>query len=330
MDRVGTDDASAARGRRPDGIPQEGHAQADLRRAGVRRRGRCGRPGTAPRRCPATRDGPARGPASPARWISRRSPQMPVRIVAPSQKTRISDAHDGIGPPARVHRDERTRREAGHDHAAEVHRRAVVLQPGRHLGDLLAGEVGDRVEHVRARVEQEPAARELRDLAPRALGVGVPVLPGDGADVQDGARPRRCGSCARPRGCSATGCPGRRRRRGDRSGRASRSATVASAAFMTIGFSSRTSRPASRQADRLVVMQRVGRADEDRVERSRRSARGSAASRARWGAARGRAPRSRSRRWPRPQPRARTPRSPPCRRDRASSGGGGGPSAPHR
>ena len=63
--------------------------------------------------------------------------------------------------------------------AADVDRAAVVLEPGGDLGEVLAGEVRDRVEHVGARVEQEAAARQRRLLAPRPVGQRRPVLPDD-------------------------------------------------------------------------------------------------------------------------------------------------------
>ena len=69
---------------------------------------------------------------------------------------------------AAVHRHERAGREPGHHDGADVDRAAVVLEPGGDLGEVLAGEVGDGVEHVGAGVEQEAAAGQRRVLAPRA------------------------------------------------------------------------------------------------------------------------------------------------------------------
>ena len=136
---------------------------------------------------PAARRTAARQPLGPGRWISRRSPQTPVRRVGALAE------HADVRPerrdraPAAVHGHERARREAGHDHGAHVDRVAVVLEPGRELGDVLAREVGDGVEHVRPGVEQEAAARHRRILAPGPGGVGAPVLPDEGVDVVDAA-----------------------------------------------------------------------------------------------------------------------------------------------
>ena len=40
-----------------------------------------------------------RSRSAPARWSSRRSPQIPVRTIAPLQNTRMSESHDGMALP---------------------------------------------------------------------------------------------------------------------------------------------------------------------------------------------------------------------------------------
>ena len=97
----------------------------------------------------------------PARWISSRSPQMPVRRIASVGE----DADVGVAgrdrAAAGVHRHERTGREPAHHRRPDVDGPAIVLQPRGDLGEILAGEVRDRVEHVGAGVEQEAAAGEV-------------------------------------------------------------------------------------------------------------------------------------------------------------------------
>ena len=123
--------------------------------------------------------------SSPDRWSSRCSPQMPVRRVGSFAE------HPDIGPkrrdrPAtRIHRDQRTGREPGHHHGPDVDRTPIVLQPGGDLRDVFAREVGDRVEHVGPGVEEEAAARQLRDLPPSPGRMRSPVLPDDRRDVED-------------------------------------------------------------------------------------------------------------------------------------------------
>ena len=169
--------APTTRGSRPTGGPSAGRPRAG---SGSAR----GRSRTA-RNCSQTvRDGTDRTGAArrrPARWSSRRSPQIPVRRIARSQNTRMSEPQRRDRPAAAVHRHERAGREAGHDHGPDVDRAAVVLEPGGDLGDVLAGEVGDGVEHVGPGVEQEAAAGQRRVLAPR---------PGASASPSP-ARPRR-------------------------------------------------------------------------------------------------------------------------------------------
>jgi hypothetical protein len=98
---------------------------------------------------------------------------------------------------------------------------AVVLEPGRDLGDVLAGQVADRVEHVRAGVEQEAAARQLGLLPPRPERVRSPVLPRRPRDVQDAPTSPLAISRAAVRTCGDR-LPGKRRRAAGRSDRGSR------------------------------------------------------------------------------------------------------------
>ena len=151
------------------------------------------------------------------------------------------------GPTAGVHRHEGAGREAAHHDRADVHRIAVVLLPSRDFGEVLAGQVGHRVEHVGAGIEQEAAARCLRLLPPGPSSVRRPVLPHHRGDVEDRAEvpgPQQASRFTTPRGERPL------ERDHERSPVRSRVAINASAspAVIVIGFSRITSSPASRQA----------------------------------------------------------------------------------
>ena len=232
------------RGSRPTAWPSAARPRAGSGWARARR----GPRGTAPRRSGVATDRTRRQPLGPGAL------DLETLTPDPGPDRRALAEHADVRPERRdgaaaaVHRHERARREAGHDHGAHVDRVAVGLEPGRELGDVLAGEVGHGVEHVRPGVEQEAAARHRRVLSPGPDRVGCASPARRGHRCCGCHRPRRSRSAAPPSGPAARGSPGRRRRAGGRSGRASRSAPTASAASMTMGFSSRTSRPASRQA----------------------------------------------------------------------------------
>ena len=89
------------------------------------------------------------------------------------------------GTAAGIHRHERTRGQAAHDHGTDVHGAAIVLEPCRDLGKFLAGEVRHRVQHVGTGIEQEAAAGQLGLLAPRTERGRRPILPDDRVDVED-------------------------------------------------------------------------------------------------------------------------------------------------
>ena len=125
-------------------------------------------------------------------------------------------------PATGVQGEERARGEPAHDHGPDVDRPAIVLEPGGDLRELLAGEVGHRVQHVGAGIEQEPAARDRRILAPRSI---VPVAQSCQASASIlRIWPRAPGGAAgTPPGPAVTGSPERRRRGAALSGHASRS-----------------------------------------------------------------------------------------------------------
>ncbi len=76
-----------------------------------------------------------------------------------------------------MQRDQFTGLQLADDHAENIHRTAPVVQPGADFGEFFTGQVHDSVEHVRAAVEQEAAAGDLRYLTPRAGSQIAPVLP---------------------------------------------------------------------------------------------------------------------------------------------------------
>ena len=180
---------------------------------------------------------------------------------------------------------------------------------------LLAGEVGDGVEHVGAGVEQETAARQAPDPGATSRSSACAQSCQTSASMLRSApelaareHPRRGRTCGErlPGNATTSSRPVR--------SRVAMSAS-ASAAFMTIGFSRRTSRPASRQAVRLLEVEDVRGDDEDGVEADRRRRSRSGANRARSAVAwrpcsrtgrpslRTQRPTARTRRRPRPGPR---------------------------
>ena len=72
--------------------------------------------------------------------------------------TRISEWHEGIALPQAFIVTSAPEASRPMTDGPDVDRRAVVLEPRRHLGEVLARQVGDGVQHVGAGVEQEPAA----------------------------------------------------------------------------------------------------------------------------------------------------------------------------
>ena len=209
---------------------------------------RFGRRGNAPRRVRDATERTCAEPLAPVRWISRRSPQTPVRRVAALAEHPDLRVDDGMALTAAVHRHERARGKPRDDDRSDVDRAAVVVHPRRDLDDILARDVGHGVQHVCARIEQEPAARHCRNLPPGPARLRPPVLPDDGVDVEKLAelaardhprgRPDLRREAARGN-ATTTSRPVR--------SRVAMSAS-ASAAFITMGFSSRTSSPASRHA----------------------------------------------------------------------------------
>ena len=132
-----------------------------------------------------------RSVAAPCRWSSRRSPQMPVRSVPALAEQADVGAERRDRAAAAVHRDQRPGRQP-RDHRARTS--TGLPSSSSHAAtcdDVLAGEVGDGVEQVGARVEHEAAARQHRVLAPRPLRPVVPVLPHERVHVED--RPELAG-----------------------------------------------------------------------------------------------------------------------------------------
>ena len=150
--------------------------------------------------------------------------------------------------PAAVHRDQGPRCQPRDDRAPDVDGAAVVLEPCGDLHDVLAGQVGDGVEHVGAGVEHEAPARQRRVLAPRAAvgasqfchtsALTLRIVPSSPDRIIEAAA-RTCGERL-PWKATTSSRPVRSR---------VRISSTASVAFMTMGFSSRTSRPASSAAD---------------------------------------------------------------------------------
>ena len=109
----------------------------------------------------------------PWRWIWSHLPQMSVCRIASWQK----DAHirrartDRLA--AAMHRDQLAGFQLADDHAHNVHRAPPIIQPGATSVQVLTGQIDTGVEHVRACVEQEAAARDFRILPP-CRGVKLP------------------------------------------------------------------------------------------------------------------------------------------------------------
>ena len=146
--------------------------------------GRSGPRGTAARPCATPRTGPATG-AGPRAAATRGARPRHLSAAWRARRRHARPSRTRDRPPDPVHRHQRTGGQAGDDHAPDVDRPAIVDQPRGDLGDLLAGDVGDGVEHVGTRIEQEAAAGDRRILAPRPCRPLRPVLPHQGVDVEE-------------------------------------------------------------------------------------------------------------------------------------------------
>ena len=85
---------------------------------------------------------------------------------------------------ARMHGHIRAGLQAAHHDAHNIDGFSPVIHPRRDFDKILPGEIGNRVEHVRTRIEQHPAAGDVRLLPPRADRVRPPVLPDRRADAE--------------------------------------------------------------------------------------------------------------------------------------------------
>ena len=167
------DDGPATLGRFADRVPQARHPEPDLGWARVDRA-----PGTdveelVPDAHPGDRSDRAE---------ARRPSALQLEPLAPDPRPedRLGREHADVRVTGRdraadrVHRDQRPGREPAHHDRPDVDRPAIVLEPRGDVGEVLTGEVGDRVEHVGTGIEQEPAARQRQAAGARCLRSASP------------------------------------------------------------------------------------------------------------------------------------------------------------
>ena len=115
---------------------------------------------------------------SPARRMSRRLPYIQVRMTPPVRFTYISLSQAGDAIATAVERHQRARFQPPHDDAIDIRPgRPRLSSQAATVEKSSADECTDRVQHMRAGIEQETAASDLRNLPPFAVGIPFPTLP---------------------------------------------------------------------------------------------------------------------------------------------------------
>ncbi len=189
---MGFDGRAVQRGRFFDGVPEERHAQSDFGRARIgdgavangqellpdAQRGRHGHLARA--LCAITLQGQLLAPDAHVE-DALRAEHHDIRRAGGDGFAACMKGHQRAGCRAR------------HDRGARIHGPIIVVQPGRNVHEILTGQIGYGVQHMRAGVEHEAPAGDFRLLPPGVRGVRPPVLPDGSADPQEGpqlARPQ--------------------------------------------------------------------------------------------------------------------------------------------